>query len=80
MKMLKIKEISVSHAVILSAVIISISIFITGWVFLGSNNSKTIKNQPVTNQKALTPEQIKKIQEDRAKQVQKVNPATTTGL
>ena len=74
-KFFKIKEISPQTAIIISALIISLSIFLTGWLFLGSHQSNKIKTPTPPPQRTLTPEQIKKIQEDRAAQIQKKNPA-----
>jgi biopolymer transport protein ExbD len=80
MKLPKIKDISPSGAIIFSGILISLSIFITGLMFLGNSGVKT--NLPPRNTSAptpLTPEQIKKIQEERAAAMQKrTAPATTT--
>lgn len=75
-----IKTISIPGALIISALIISISIFVTGWVFLGKINAQKLPlKTPPNTQAPLSPEQIKKMQEERAAQMQKraATPAPT---
>lgn len=73
-----IKTMSVPVAVIISALIISISIFVTGWVFLGKINAQKLPlKTPPTAQAPLSPEQMKKMQEERAAQMQKRAAAPT---
>jgi hypothetical protein len=83
MKIFKISNMSIPGALILSALIIGISIFLTTLVFFGGDGNRQKlfiksptmqKNTPPT----LSPEQIKKLQEQRAAQMNKTAPATTT--
>jgi hypothetical protein len=79
MKLPKIKDIGPSGAIIFSGILISLSIFITGLMFLGNAGTKTKIPTRTNAPTPLTPEQIKKIQEDRAATMQKrTAPATTT--
>lgn len=56
---------SIPVALIISAFIISLSIFMTGWVFLGKINAQKLPPKTLPNtQSPLSPEQIKKMQED----------------
>jgi hypothetical protein len=85
MKMFKTQNImSVQSAILLSGIIISASIFLTTWVFFGGDGNRqklfteTPSSQRATPPPSLSPEQIKKIQEQRAAQNTKPAPATTT--
>ena len=75
MKLFKIKDMSTSGAIIFSALLISLSIFVTTWVFFGGNGNrqKLFMKSPTAN--VQTPEQIKKMQEQRAAQMQKSAPS-----
>ncbi len=73
-----IANMNIPAAMMLSALIVGLSIFITTWVFFGGDNNRqrlSVKNPAFnkdtkTQQPAsLTPEQIKQIQEQRAKQM-----------
>lgn len=85
----KISEMSIPCAMLSSALIVGISIFLTTWVFFGGDNNRqklSIKNPALnknnqTNQ--LTPQQIQQMQQQRALQTQQASstppkPATTT--
>lgn len=85
MKLFKISTLSTQTAIILSALIIGASIFVTTWVFFGGdgNRQKLFIQSPTQNRPTptnpMTSEQIKKIQEERAAAMQKrTAPATTT--
>ncbi len=75
MKIFKISSMSTSAAIILAAFIVGIFIFITTWIFFGGegNRQKLFIESPTPYKPAssLTPEQIKKIQEQRAEQIKK---------
>ncbi len=81
MKIFKINSMSAQVAIILSAFIVGISIFITTWVFFGGDGNKQklfIENStPERPINSLTPEQIKKIQEQRAAQMKKAAETET---
>ena len=85
MKIFKISTISTQAAIILSAFIIGASIFLTTWIFFGGDgNRQKLSVQSQTANKPIqanpmTPEQIKKIQEQRAVQMKRpVMTATST--
>ncbi len=64
-----VNNMSFPIAILLAAVMISVSIFITGWVFLGKIQSNLNVNR--TNPTNIrTPEQIKQMQIDAQKQRQ----------
>jgi hypothetical protein len=82
-KMIKVSEMSVPCAVLLSGIvtglIIGISIFLTTWIFFGGENNRQklfMKNPAVNNlnrngqPNTLTPEQIKQMQEAQRQKIQ----------
>ncbi len=84
MKFFKIHSMSTQGAILLAAVIVGLSIFLTTLVFFGgeANRQKLFTRTQATQQRTtpptLSPEQIKKMQEQRAAQTNKQAPATTT--
>ena len=73
MKLIKIKEMSIPGAMLLSGLIVGLSIFITTWIFFGGDNnrqklfvSNPSINRNVTPQNTLTPQQLQQIQQQRA--------------
>lgn len=73
---------STQSAILLSGIIIGASIFLTTWVFFGGNGNrqKLFLENPTGQRPAppnLTPEQIKKIQEQRAAQSARPAPTPT---
>lgn len=86
----KITNMSIPGAILISGLIVGLSIFLTVWIFFGGDNNRqklSVKNpamnRPATQPNQMTPEQIKKIQEQRAQQAaQQITttpkPATTT--
>ncbi len=72
MRFIKIKEMSVPGAMLLSALIVGLSIFITTWIFFGGDNNRQklfIQNPSLnrnTQQNTLTPQQLQQIQQQRA--------------
>lgn len=83
MKFFKIHSMSTQGAIVLAAVIVGLSIFLTTLVFFGgeANRQKLFTKTPAVQQRTtpptLSPEQIKKIQEQRAAQTNK-QAATST--
>ena len=85
MKFIKIKEMSIPGAIILSGVIIGLSVFLTTWIFFGGDNNRQKLSTPTPasmNRNAqkntantLTPQQIQMIQQQRAATV---NPDVST--
>jgi hypothetical protein len=75
MKIFRIHTMSVPGALLLSAVIIGVSIFLTVLVFFGGNGNRQKLFLNPSAQKAQTPtmnpDQIKKMQEQRAAQLEK---------
>lgn len=75
---------STQGAILLAAGIVGLSIFLTTLIFFGgeANRQKLFTKAPTAQQRTtpptLTPEQIKKMQEQRAAQANKQAPATTT--
>lgn len=85
MKIFRLEKMSIPTALLLSACIIGLSIFLTVWVFFGGDGNRQKlfmeKAMPQKNTPTpMTPEQIKKIQEQRAAQIeaQKQKVATST--
>ncbi len=83
MKLIKIKEMSIPAAMMLSGLIVGLSIFITTWIFFGGDNNRqklsvsnpalNRTNQPTT----LTPQQLQQMQQQRAALM---NQASSTPL
>jgi hypothetical protein len=79
MKLIKINEISVPGAILLSGVIVGLSVFLTTWIFFGGDNNRQKlstptpasmnKNAQQNSANNLTPQQIQMIQQQRAAQV-----------
>jgi hypothetical protein len=71
---------STSSAIVLGSIIIGVSIFLTTWIFFGGDGNRLkLSAENPTNSKptapnTMTPEQIKKIQEQRAEQMKKSAP------
>ena len=72
MRFIKIKEMSIPGAILLSGLIIGLSVFLTTWIFFGGDNNRqklSVQN-PSLNRPAqvnpLTPQQIQQIQQQRA--------------
>ncbi len=81
--MFKIHTISVPAAMIVSSLIIGLSIFLTVLFFFGGNGNrqKLFMSNPANQRPAAqtpTPEQLKKIQEQRAAQLKKQQESATT--
>jgi len=76
MKLVKIKEMSVPGAIILSGVIVGLSVFLTTWIFFGGDNNRQKLSTPTPasiNRNAgqngannLTPQQLQMIQQQRS--------------
>lgn len=88
MRFSKIKEMSVPESILISGILISLSIFVTTWIFFGGDNNRQklfTPNPALGNKKAqtntLTPQQIQIIQQQRAasaNQSSSTIPATDT--
>jgi hypothetical protein len=82
-KISKINNMSTSGAIMLGSIIIGVSIFLTTWIFFGGEGNRLkLSAENPTNSKptapnTMTPEQIKKIQEQRAEQMKKTAPTPT---
>ena len=68
MKFIKIKEMSIPGAILLSGIIVGASVFLTTWFFFGGVNNKTkaFLDNPsriTAPQNTLTPAQIQQLQQ-----------------
>ena len=82
MKIVKIKEMSIPGAMVLSAIVVGLSIFITTWIFFGGDNNRQklfVSNPSInrnTQANTLTPQQIQQIQQQRAAQINQQGSST----
>ena len=72
MRIIKIKDLSIPAAILLSGLIVGLSVFLTTWIFFGGDNNrqKLFTPNPSANkqnqqQNTLTPQQIQMIQQQR---------------
>jgi hypothetical protein len=73
MRLFKIKEISVPWAILITGLMISLSVFLTTWVFFGGPNNRTklfLENPPKNSQNTLTPQQIQLMQKNQQNRFQ----------
>ncbi|MEI7513724.1 MAG: hypothetical protein WCJ74_03840 [bacterium] len=79
MRLIKIKDMSIPGAILLTGLIVGLSVFLTTWIFFGGDNNRQKLSTPTPasmNRNAqqngannLTPQQIQMIQQQRAAQV-----------
>ena len=83
MKFIKIKEMSIPGAILLTGIIIGASVFFTTWFFFGgvNNRTKVFLGNPSkisAPQNTLTPAQIQQLQQAQQVQQQRLIDAQTT--
>jgi len=83
-KLVKVQDLSIPASMLLAALIVGLSVFITTWIFFGGDNNRQKLMTPnpasakrATQANSLTPQQIQQIQQQRAALTQPTTQAPT---